>query len=67
MGAEENRTHSIPSAALGSAERSPRSASASVRLVQCGTTAGVGAVDVGLPGPFDGPANLTRSNGKRKS
>src|SRR5262249_45972000 len=52
---------------LGSVERSLRSASASVRLAQCGAAAGVGAVDIGLPGPLDGPANLTRLSAKRKS
>ena len=46
MSAEGNRTHSIPSAALGNAERSPRSAVASGCLVQRGATADVGAAKV---------------------
>jgi hypothetical protein len=46
MGAEGNRIHSIPSAALGNAERSPRSASPSVHRVQCATTAGAGTVEI---------------------
>ena len=46
MSAEGNRTHSIPSAALGNAERSPRSALASGCLVQRGATADVGAAKV---------------------
>jgi len=56
MSEKRNPTHSIPSALLGNAERSPRSASPSVRHVQRVATAGAGTVEisdcqVGLDGP----------------
>jgi hypothetical protein len=56
MNAERKPEQLIPSALLGNAERSPRSASPSVRRVPCATTADAGAVEisdcqVGLDGP----------------
>jgi hypothetical protein len=68
MNAERKPEQLIPSALLGGAERTPRSASASVCLEQCGTAAAVGVVEISdCQVGLDGPVTLSKPSVKRKS
>jgi hypothetical protein len=67
MNAERKPEQLIPSALLGNAERSPRSASPSVRCVQRVATAGAGTVEIlAARSGSTVPSNLSKPNVKRK-